>query len=247
MRLLTTSAPVFFIREASSPTPISSGILTVRGGLLGDLQLEPAHLLLLLLAALVAEVAAPAVVAAALNLLLAALHLVGPLRRQVLQVLVVPGQVDVARFPGVHQLLLRDPGGGAVGGLLGLLSLLGAAFSRGASPLFRGHRSGPGGPPPGWISPHPASAGPASAAVPVLGAVVLTPSPPWGRWRNGLQVRDLVVLGQVFKDDGQFLVVQHLHVVFGVVAYVVRIWVMSLVCFPKSLATSCTRYFSKLK
>ena len=34
---------------------------------------------------------------------------------------------------------------------------------------------------------------------------------------------------------------------FGVVAYVVRIWVMSLVCFPKSLATSCTRYFSKLK
>ena len=31
MRHLTTSAPVFFIREASSPTPISSGIFTVRG------------------------------------------------------------------------------------------------------------------------------------------------------------------------------------------------------------------------
>ena len=31
IRLLTTSAPVFFMRLASSPTLISSGILTVRG------------------------------------------------------------------------------------------------------------------------------------------------------------------------------------------------------------------------
>ena len=31
MRHLTTSAPVFFMREASSPTPISSGIFTTRG------------------------------------------------------------------------------------------------------------------------------------------------------------------------------------------------------------------------
>ena len=31
IRHFTTSAPVFFIREASSPTPISSGILTTRG------------------------------------------------------------------------------------------------------------------------------------------------------------------------------------------------------------------------
>ena len=31
MRHLTTSAPVFFIRLASSPTEISAGIFTVRG------------------------------------------------------------------------------------------------------------------------------------------------------------------------------------------------------------------------
>ena len=31
IRVLTTSAPVFFMREASSPTLISSGILTTRG------------------------------------------------------------------------------------------------------------------------------------------------------------------------------------------------------------------------
>ena len=31
IRVLTTSAPVFFMREASSPTPMASGILTVSG------------------------------------------------------------------------------------------------------------------------------------------------------------------------------------------------------------------------
>ena len=34
IRHLTTSAPVFFMRLASSPTEISSGILTVSGGFL---------------------------------------------------------------------------------------------------------------------------------------------------------------------------------------------------------------------
>ncbi len=157
-------------------------------------------------------------VAAALNLLLAALHLVGPLRRQVLQVLVVPGQVDVARFPGVHQLLLGDPGGGAVGGLLGLLSLLGGGLFPGRLAVV------PGAIVPGRAVPAPAGFVPLTplllallpAAVPVVpGAVVFGAFPRLrGVGENGLQVRDLVVLGQVFKDDGQFLVVQHLHVVF---------------------------------
>ena len=34
IRVLTTSAPVFFMREASSPTPISSGIITFTGAFL---------------------------------------------------------------------------------------------------------------------------------------------------------------------------------------------------------------------
>ena len=34
IRHLTTSAPVFFIREASSPTPISSGMSTLTGAFL---------------------------------------------------------------------------------------------------------------------------------------------------------------------------------------------------------------------
>ena len=102
------------------------GDLDGEGRLLGDLQLELAHLFLLFLAALVAEGSALAVVVAALDLLLAALHPVGPLRRQGLQMLVVLIQVHVAALAGVHQLLLRYAAGGAVRGLLGLLVVLAA-------------------------------------------------------------------------------------------------------------------------
>ena len=104
------------------------GDLDGEGRLLGDLQLELAHLFLLFLAALVAEGSALAVVVAALDLLLAALHPVGPLRRQGLQMLVVLIQVHVAALAGVHQLLLRYAAGGAVRGLLGLLVVLAAGL-----------------------------------------------------------------------------------------------------------------------
>ncbi len=102
------------------------GNLDGEGGLLGNLQLELTHLLLLFLAALVAEVGALSMVAAALDLLLAALHLVGALGGQGFQVLVVTSQVHVAGLAGVHQLLLGYAAGGTVHGLLGLglLSLI---------------------------------------------------------------------------------------------------------------------------
>ena len=46
-----TSVAVFFMREASSPTVISSGIFTVSGVFLMTSRLQAAHLLLLLVAA----------------------------------------------------------------------------------------------------------------------------------------------------------------------------------------------------
>ena len=48
----TTSAPVFFMREASSPTPMVSGICTFVGGLFGDLKVQLLHPVTLFLAAL---------------------------------------------------------------------------------------------------------------------------------------------------------------------------------------------------
>ena len=198
------------------------GDLHGEGGLCGDLQLEPAHLLLLLLAALVAEVPALAVVAPALDLLLAALHLVGPFRRQVFQVLVIPGQVHVAGLPGVHQLLFGDPGGGAgsrrLGLLLGLLGGLALLWGLAAVVVPLG----------GTVAAF--AAGVAAALVGALLGLVLGGGLPialpsaaalalvFGRGRGvqgGLEIGHLVVLGQVFKHDGQFPILQHLHVVFG--------------------------------
>ena len=93
--------------------------------LLGDLQLETAQALLLLLLALVARpllAAALALGVASLELLLAApvlLTLVG----EGLQPLVVLLQVDGSALAGVHHLLLRHAGGGAGLGLLRLAPL----------------------------------------------------------------------------------------------------------------------------
>src|SRR5699024_7265240 len=92
-------------------------------GFFGDLQLEPAHLLLLLLAALVAALEVALALVAALELLLAALHLLGLAGGQVLQTLVVLLQVHVAALARVHHLLLRRPGSGTVLLGLGLLRL----------------------------------------------------------------------------------------------------------------------------
>ena len=103
------------------------------GGLFGDLQLEPAHLLLLLLTTLVGEgLLAPLFAAGVAELLLALLlhgaaSLGGPVS-DVLQTLVVLLQIHVGGLPGVHHLFLRDAAHG-LGRLLRLLrTLLGLAL-----------------------------------------------------------------------------------------------------------------------
>ena len=192
----------------------------------------------------------PAVVAPALDLLLAALHLVGPFRRQVFQVLVIPGQVHVAGLP-VSTSFFRGPG------------WWGGGPPAGAAAWAAGRACSP------W--------GLAAVVVPPWGTVAALPRrrcgcPRWGVWgwfwgrvsycppvrgcpyprfwqgqgvQGGLEIGHLVVLGQVFKHDGQFPSSNTCMWFLGVVAYLVRIWVISLVCFPKSLATSCNTIFFK--
>ena len=109
--------------------------LDLDGGLLGDLQLETAHLLGFIAAALAGEglIAALALRAGAdLLLAAAALHPLAPLAAHLLQPLVVLGQVHIAALAGVHDLLLGDPGDRLLGlrllrgiPLRGLLALLG--------------------------------------------------------------------------------------------------------------------------
>ena len=175
-----------------------------------DLGLEAAHLLLLLLAALVAlEAAAPAVVVAALELLLAGLHLVGLAGGQGLQLLIILGQVHVAALAGVDHLLLRHAGGGPADvllrGALGLAPLLGRrlgrlgllAVGRGRAPL--GGRALPG---------RRGSGGRGLGRLRGLGLVVDVGV-------DALHALHLVVLGQIVKDDGQLLLLQNLHMVLG--------------------------------
>ena len=96
------------MREASSPTLISSGIWTFSGRLLGDLQLEAAHLLGLLLPALVADWAVALALRCWCGTSRLPLLLLHPVcrrgDRQLLQLLVVLVQVDVAALAGVHHL-----------------------------------------------------------------------------------------------------------------------------------------------
>ena len=174
--------------------------------LLGDLQLETAQALLLLLLALVARpllAAALALGVASLELLLAApvlLTLVG----EGLQPLVVLLQVDGSALAGVHHLLLRHAGGGAGLGLLRLAplsaGLLPALVGLGRSALW-----------------------PALPLGSRLGGALL-----WLGWlrlgrlglmvdvrKNGLYVLHLVVLGQIVENNGQLPLLQDLHVVLG--------------------------------
>ena len=178
------------------------GDLDHQGVLLGDLGLEAAHLFLLLLPALAAlEAAAPALVPA-LELLLAALHLVGLAGGQLLQPLVVLLQVHVAALAGIHHLFFRHAGGGTAGGRLGALPRR-LALRR---PLALAGRTG-------------------RLLGPALGSRLLL-----GRGSGGLLGRlglpvdvgvdaldavHRVVLGQIVEDNGQLAVLQHLHVVLG--------------------------------
>ena len=177
----------------------------LHGSLLGNLQLQAAHLLLLVLAALVGHGHAPALAVGA-DLLLAApllaLHPVGPLAAQSLQTLIVLGKVHVAALAGIHDLLLRHPGGGVrhhrLGlGLLGILLLRSRLLLRGLlGRLLRGGllgscrllRRSRGG---------------------LLGLLLI------GVGKDHLDAGDLIVLGQIIEDHGQLMVRQHLHVVLG--------------------------------
>ena len=182
-------------------------------GLLGDLQLEPAHPLCLVLLALVGEGhAAPALVVGA-DLLLAAallpLHPSAPLAAQILQPLIILGQIHVAALAGVHDLPLGHPGhrllrrrlGGGVL-LLGLLPATLAALralGRHRLPdlLALGGRGGLAGGLwlfGGWF----------------LRRLLLV-----GVGEDHLDAGDRIVLRQVFKDQRELLICQRLHVVFG--------------------------------
>ena len=139
-----------------------------------------------------------------LQLLLAAPGVLPALVGKALKPLVVLVQVDRRTAPGVHHLFLRDLGGGLLdGGGLGLLllfRLLFAALSLGTVLLFclvrlgggLGLRLGDG------LLFH-------------LGLVVDVGI-------DRLDGGDLIVLGQVFEDEGQLLVGEGLHMVFGRVA-----------------------------
>ena len=179
------------------------GDLHLHRGLLGDLQLEPAHLTGLLLLATLGGLALLllAVAALLLDLLLALalLHPLGPLRGQILQVLVIAVQVDVGGLPGVHHLLLGHPALG-LGGLHGLGGLLrrsrlglrglGLAGLGGLGPIALGGGSG-------------------------LGLLLLLLA---GLGALGVHLRQalhLVVLGQILKDQAQLLVGEHLHGALG--------------------------------
>ena len=193
----------------------------LQGHLLGDLQLETTHLLLLVLAALVAleAVAAPLVVVAELLLAAPLLHPGSPLGSQLLQTLVILGQVHVAALAGVHHLLLGNPGGGvlqhgrcrlgrgvAAGIFLALLlGRSGALAACGALGLGLGS-VGVGG-------LGAAVAGGSGSAL-ALGLLLL------GRLligvrKDGLDAGHGMMLGQIIKNEGQLLIAQNLHVVLG--------------------------------
>ena len=182
------------------------GDLDLDGSLLGDLQLELAHLLGLVLAALVGHGSALALVIVAELLLAAALlHPLAPGAAQVFQTLIVLGKVHVAALAGIHDLLLRNAGGGS-SGRLRLLSLLGlgALLLCGAAALLLSRTvvvalgSGLG-----------ALGGRLGCG---LGLLLLLGS---GIGIDGLDAGDLVVHGHIVKNDGQLLVGQHLHMVLG--------------------------------
>ena len=194
------------------------GDLHRQRGLLGDLKLQAAQLLRLLLLALVGEGhLAALLVSAAPDLLLALLLGAAPAAAgavaavgQILELLVVFVQVDVGGLPGVHHLGLAGHG---LSGLLGLLGLgcrlglagalggLGAALSRLllAAALLRLGLSLLG----------------LAAALGLLGRGRALGLCRRGVGEDHLDAGDLVVLGQVLKDRVQFLLIQILAGLLG--------------------------------
>ena len=164
--------------------------LLERGHLL--LALQALHLLLLLLAALVAKGLGALLGLLGQLLLLGAagLHALGLGINQLVDVVVVLGEVDVARAAGVDAVHLLDLALHRLGGLfrLGLLCRL-----RGLILLLRGRRSG---------------------GLCVLRRLLGRLAGRHLRVQGLLDIRHLMMLGHILENDGQLLISQHLHVVF---------------------------------
>ena len=255
IRHLTTSAPVFFIREASSPTPISSGIFTVSGVFLAisswRRRIRSCSSCLRLLPKLPPLRWLP-------RLWIFCLPLCILLARSGARVSRCSSYRARFTLPAFRVSTSFFSGTRVVGWFTGCLAGWGA-FSLGASPLCSplGGRSCLG------ASPLPPAGLPPSAGrfCPWFWGGCLRPLSrlPWlflgalpsplgavaarAAWRSAtwlFWVRYSKMMDSSLSSSTCMWF-------FGVVAYWVRIWVISLVCFPKSLATSWTRYFSKLK
>ena len=197
------------------------GDLHGEGGLLGDFQLETAHLLRLLLTPLVRKGhLSPLLASGAAEFLLTLLPVpasaacAGALGH-ILQLLVVLIQVDIGGLAGIHHLGLgHHPGRAGLTGLLILrLSLLALPLGR-LGRALRGILCGSA------VLPGLAALGPASpvlrllaALVPALGGGGLGRSglgllSQSGVGIDGFDTADLVGLGQVLEDHRQLLVRQ---------------------------------------
>ena len=179
------------------------GNLDFEGGLLGNFQLQAAHLLLLFLTALVGEghIAAAAVVVT--ELFLALLHFACALAGlgtfgHVLQAFVVLIQIDVGRFAGVHDLGLGYAGGRRRSG--------GCRWCGGLSFAFGGRGLSCGG----WFRPFLNS-------LRSLGRLLFRRCGGLGLetvGKNDLDAGDLIFLCQVIEDDGNFFLCHHRAVAF---------------------------------
>ena len=207
------------------------GDLDLDGGLLSDFELQLAHLLGLVLTALVGEHLTALTALVVAELLLAALlgHALTPLTAQLFQTLVILGQVHVAALAGIHQLFLRHTGGGLSGGC-GLVRLL-----LGDCLLLRG--------PLDLLDRLLLRLGLCGLLLSLLGRTLLgllcrlrgllrrsglslgslgLRRFHLGGFRllrlvgiNGSNIGNLVVLGQMLKYDGQLMVLQRLHIALG--------------------------------
>ena len=207
------------------------GDLDLDGGLLSNLKLQLAHLLGLVLTALVGKDLTALTALVVAELLLAALlgHALAPLTAQLFQTLVILGQVHVAALAGIHQLFLRHTGGGLSGGC-GLVRLLLEDCL-----LLRG--------PLDLLDRLLLRLGLCGLLLSLLGRTLLgllcrlcgllrrsglslgslgLRRFHLGGFRllrlvsiNGSDIGNLVVLGQMLKYDGQLMVLQRLHVALG--------------------------------
>ena len=169
-------------------------------GVLDDLQPQPAHTVGLLLLALVGHGAVLALFGVAELLLALQLVLVTASAAvvasvgHVLQLLIVLVQIHVGGLAGIHHLLLGHAGHGLLGLLSALLIALGLRLLLGLLPVL-------------------------ALLSALLGLLLfrlrllLLHLCPLGK--NGRDAGDLIVLGQILKDERQLPILQCLHMVLG--------------------------------